>query len=60
LDTKIHQNLQKPQKGDFRRDINNARTSSAIAGNTALNLIAKMKLPTAKKRKEPLGENISR
>ena len=52
LITKTFQNLPKPQKGDFRRDINNARANSAIAGNTA-----KMKSFTAQKRKEPLGGN---
>lgn len=56
-DIKTCQNLPKPLKGDFRREINNARTFSAIAGNTALNPITKMKPLTAQKRKEPLGEN---
>jgi len=51
------QDLPKPQKGNFRRDVNNARTNSAIAGNTANNYIAKTTSLTAQKRKEPTGAN---
>lgn len=59
LVTDTCKNRQKSQKGDFRRDINNARTNSAIAGNTASNFAAKMKPPTVQKRKESLGEKKS-
>ena len=59
LDTKSCQNIQKLQKGDFRRDVNNAHTNSAIPGNTAINSIAKMKLSTAQKQKEPLDGSKS-
>jgi hypothetical protein len=55
--TKFCQNVQKPNKFEFRRGVNNSRTNAAIAGNTAINSVAKMKPPTAQKRKEPLGEN---
>ena len=48
--TKTCQNLQKPEKFDFCRDINNACTDSAIAGNTAINSMAKMKPLTAQAR----------
>ena len=50
-------NLPKTDKFEFRRDVYNSRTNVAIAGNTAINSIAKMKPPTAQKRKEPLSEN---
>ena len=52
-DTKTCQNLPKSQKGNFCRDINNACTNSAIAGNTAINSIAKMKSLTSQKQKSP-------
>ena len=58
-DTKTCQNWQKTQKGDFRSNINNAHTNSAITGNTSLNFITKMKPLTALKWKEPLGKNKS-
>ncbi|KAF8802193.1 hypothetical protein BYT27DRAFT_7113324, partial [Phlegmacium glaucopus] len=49
----LRENAEKPKRGDFHKAINDVRNNSAIAGNTAINMIAKVKLPTALKRKEP-------
>ncbi|KAF8815867.1 hypothetical protein BYT27DRAFT_7286661 [Phlegmacium glaucopus] len=50
---KPSKNTEKPKQGNFCKAINHVCNNSAVAGTTAMSFLAKMKLPTAQKQKEP-------
>ncbi|KAF8800095.1 hypothetical protein BYT27DRAFT_7149065 [Phlegmacium glaucopus] len=58
-DYEVREATKKPsERGDFRKAINHARNNSAVTGNTAMSFIAKMKPPTAQKRKQPENKPV--